>query len=427
MCEQKIFFGIVGEVLLCLKDSNAKSREAAFQVLLSLGNLNRLSEFLEAIASALGSETPHMRSAAVMAMSRIVFELGWENEDLRDMLPSLLKTVIVLMNENSREVIKSVVGFIRIAVAAMSSEQLEPILPELMGGLLTYHKRKDRFRAKIKIIMKKLVKSFGYDTLLPFVPAEETRLITHMRKLDERQKRRKMANQELRSRENTFEEMLESDEEDSDDGKTLMSGATGLSRLSRKSRAAMSMASKSAKSIAGQSQVSSKSMARIDKAIRLPDEGDGEVVDMLNTAISRRVKFADDVEDSDSDDGMMEFDDDGKLVVLDSTNESDEKLNRVGHDEASILSASLKKKRRLNGDGGATPNENKRNKKKSASLGAAYKSKKAGGDVKRKGQKLEPYAFVPLDGRSYSKKNRRDAVQKMSSVVRAGSKRKQGS
>ena len=56
-------------------------------------------------------------------------------------------------------------------------------------------------------------------------------------------------------------------------------------------------------------------------------------------------------------------------------------------------------------------------------LGAAYKSRKAGGDVKKKGQ-YEPYAYVPLDGRSYSKKNRRRAVEEMATVVPKGGKRK---
>jgi ribosomal RNA-processing protein 12 len=67
----------------------------------------------------------------------------------------LLQTAIVLFDEDSREVTKSVVGFVRVSVAAMTQEQLEPLLPELVGGLLKYHKGKDRFQAKIKIILKK--------------------------------------------------------------------------------------------------------------------------------------------------------------------------------------------------------------------------------------------------------------------------------
>jgi ribosomal RNA-processing protein 12 len=66
----------------------------------------------------------------------------------------------------------------------------------------------------------------------------------------------------------------------------------------------------------------------------------------------------------------------------------------------------------------------KQQKRSVQSLGAAYKSKKAGGDVMKKGQKFQPYAYVPLDGKSYTKKNRRGAVDKMATIVRGGGKRK---
>jgi len=63
---------------------------------------------------------------------------------------------------------------------------------------------------------------------------------------------------------------------------------------------------------------------------------------------------------------------------------------------------------------------------KVSGLGSAYKSKKAGGDVKKKNQKFEPYAYVPLDGRNYTKKNRGKSVEQMATVVRqkGGNKRK---
>merc|ERR1712110_756241 len=99
----------------------------------------------------------------------------------------------------------------------------EPLLPEVIGGLFKYHKTKERFRAKIKIILKKLVRIYGYEKLMPFVPDSDVRLLTHMRKLSERASRRKEAQrQDGKSGIVHFDEMMESDEEDSDDGRTLM-------------------------------------------------------------------------------------------------------------------------------------------------------------------------------------------------------------
>lgn len=51
--------------------------------------------------------------------------------------------------------------------------------------------------------------------------------------------------------------------------------------------------------------------------------------------------------------------------------------------------------------------------------GEAYKNKKGGGDVKRKGQ-LEPYAYIPLNPKARGK----DAANALSAVVGTGRKGK---
>lgn len=420
---QKDIYKVIPEVLLCLKDSNGKTRESAYQLLLSLAAIGDIVEFMKVLVAALGAETSHMRSAVVMALSRIVFEQGWENEQFHALLPGLLKTVLVLIDEGSREVIKSVVGFTRICVAAIPPEQLQPLLPELIGSLLKSQHAKSRFRAKIKIILKKLVKVYGYEALTPLVPESETRLLTHMRKLGEREKRKKLARREAgRPEVDQFDNMVDSDEDDSDDGKTFMTGATGFSRVTAREKApdGKTVASSRTKLTASGTIASAKSQLAENAKFRIPDETDGEVVDMLGAKMAHRVHFAADEDDSDSDDGVaMEFDDDGKLVVRDD--DCDGGNNKAEADEVLAMEGSNKRRR-------LTKLENEKAKKqkgeKPGALGASYKSKKAGGDVKRKGQKYEPYAFVPLDGRAYSKKNRRSAVEQISSVVKKGGKRK---
>jgi len=409
-------------VILCLKDSNAKTRDVAYRVLMLIASRVGTEETIRTFAAALGAETPHMRSAGVMAFSRLVFEFAWKDEELQTQLPSLLETVLVLMNEVSREVVKSVIGFIRVCVAAIPAESLAPLLPELVGSLMTNQTAKDRFRPKVKIILKKLVKRYGYDTLMPLVPPSETRLLTHMRKLEQRQKRKKDIRKRDAMEANDFEDMLGSVEEDSEDGRTLTSRMTGASRLTGWNSGAKSMVSRS-------KAISTNAPTKNGRsAILLSEEADGEVVDMLGSKVQRQVTFAEDQADDteDSFDGMMEFDDDGKLVVYDGV---EAKASAPVADDN--LSQRLNKRRRYNSSGSAKESQGpvagqqkdkKQNRRRD--LGAAYKSKKAGGDVKKKNQKYEPYAFVPLDGRQYSKKNRRSTVDQMSSVVRTGGKRK---
>jgi len=47
--------------------------------------------------------------------------------------------------------------------------------------------------------------------------------------------------------------------------------------------------------------------------------------------------------------------------------------------------------------------------------GSEYRSKKAGGDMKKKG-KLEPYAYIPLDPKLMANRNKRTAVSKYKNV-----------
>merc|ERR1740139_744259 len=111
----------------------------------------------------------------------------------------------------------------------MEPTELEPLLPELIGGLMKYDRGSGRFRAKIKIILKRLVKTYGYDVVGKLVPEGDGRLLTHMRKLAERTKRRKDQNREDGAGGGgDFEEMMGEEEEDSDDGKTFRTGMTGF-------------------------------------------------------------------------------------------------------------------------------------------------------------------------------------------------------
>jgi ribosomal RNA-processing protein 12 len=403
---QDVVTKLTGELLLCLKDSKAKTRDSAYRVLISLAKATGdLVGFLRIVTAALASETSHMRSAAVSASSRLVFEFAREDTNMQQALPSLLQTVLVLFNEQSREVIKSAVGFVRVCVAAIPPDQLQQMLPDILGALLKYHKVKDRFRPKIKIIIKKLVKLYGYDTLMPFVPKTETRLLVHMRKLEERAARRKAANRAEGAPETQdYDEMVGSDEYDSDDGRTLMTGATGLTRRTKMS------AVSAAKSSGGKSRASTvHSTKQAAEGRRLPSEKDGEVLNILSVK-EKNVRFAESNDSDSDDDGVMEFDDFGRLVVTDEADAVGDDNEVVG--ELDERNMSRNKRRKLGGDSesvktGASSSKKKGKGSKVRQLGAAYKSRKAGGDVKKKGQKFEPYAFVPLDGRSYSKKNRR--------------------
>lgn len=449
----------MGEVLLCLKDSNAKTREAAYKLLLTMSRArNDITDFFKIILAALGAQTSHMRSAAVMALSRLTFEYARDDETVQALIPSLMQTISLLFDDPAREVNKSVVGFVRVAVAAMTADQLQPLLPEVVGGLMKYNKGMDRFRAKIKIILKKLVRVYGYDAIAPLVPDKDTRLITHMRKLAERAARRKAAGlHDGQSMANdNFENMMESDEDDSDDGRTFMTGVTGFTKTTSKTGKTTRLSAMD-RSVKGKSVVSGAKSTLSNKSIkdggpRIRAELEGEILDLLDSSkMARSVRFADmnmyggdfrDDEDSDDEEiDQLHFDSQGKIVISDG-------LPKIGGSKTSVDYGSddhnddeenteLKgggKRRRVSkfesvkvakAETNLVKTKKTKNQQHQASsLGAAYKSKRAGGDVVKKGQKYEPYAYVPLNAKDYTKKNRGKAVSKMGTVVNSNKRKR---
>ena len=60
------------------------------------------------VMGGLVATTPHMVSACVMALARLLFEFAGL---LEQAAPQLLETVLMLLRSKSREIIKSVIGF----------------------------------------------------------------------------------------------------------------------------------------------------------------------------------------------------------------------------------------------------------------------------------------------------------------------------
>ena len=52
---------------------------------------------------------------------------------------------MVLFDEQSRKVVKSVIGFVRVSVAAMEDDKLDPLLPKLVEELMRYKQESRRF------------------------------------------------------------------------------------------------------------------------------------------------------------------------------------------------------------------------------------------------------------------------------------------
>ncbi|CAM9289853.1 unnamed protein product [Chrysoparadoxa australica] len=417
---------MISEALLCTKDSNRRTREAAYDLLLVLApGVGGPRELVVMVVAALAAQTAHMRSAAVLGLSRLQYEYAHFRSEAWDaavveLTPSLVRTVLLLLQEEHREVIKASLGYLRVAVGGADRKLLEPLLPEIVTGVMGLDKdARGKFKAKMRVVLSKLTRKFGFDRIKDLVPERDRKLVTHMQKEAERELRAKAARKEERdagagrvagagrSRSERFESVLDGED---DDDEEEAPGQKGKGKMKEKGS--------------------------------MREEG---VVDLLDGSAIRNMQ----VMDSDSDDaGMGEADlavgKDGKLIIPDD--DEDEEGTSGGllgnkrkkgveadddddddDDEGNGRWASASRGKQQKG---AAQSHQQRNKKTKVGHGShsaeQFKSRKAGGDVKRKGQKLEPYAYIPLDPKALTSKKGAARREALNAYDKVGKGQKKG-
>lgn len=70
------------------------------------------------ILGGLVGASPHMVSASVMALARLLYEFS---PQLGPTAPQLLPVVLSLLRSKSREIVQSVLGFVKVSFASLSS------------------------------------------------------------------------------------------------------------------------------------------------------------------------------------------------------------------------------------------------------------------------------------------------------------------
>ena len=149
---------------------------------------------------------------------------------------------------------------------------------------------------------------------------------------------------------------------------------------------------------------------KTEGSIRFKNDASGAIFNRSDLT-KGAVRFSDPSDGSDSEE--LEFDPSGKLVVKAefgkammgaSVSFEDHRTRSEGY-----------KRRRSNVHQCAVAKMRK--KSDSSAVAHSHKSKLARGDSKKKGQKFEPYTYMPLDGKCYSKKNRRNTVKQMDGVI----------
>ncbi|KAI4163159.1 MAG: hypothetical protein LQ342_003287 [Letrouitia transgressa] len=206
---------VLSEVVIAAKEVNEKARSAAFDLLVLMGQRMKaggkieqsrilhmasdapvaeasLDEFFTMVSAGLVGNTPHMISASVTALTRILYE--FKSELSNQLIEDLVSTMDLFLTSNSREIVRSCLGFMKVAVISLPEELMRPRLANLIPALIVWSREhKARFRSKVKHILERAMRRFGYEAVERCCPEEDRKFVHNIRKTKERRKRKKEA------------------------------------------------------------------------------------------------------------------------------------------------------------------------------------------------------------------------------------------
>ncbi|KAJ2782826.1 pre-rRNA processing protein, partial [Coemansia javaensis] len=206
---------MLSEAIVGTKDTNERARTAAFEALLAMGRRMQqggtidmaaatggasaemdaekqasIEEYFKMIAAGLAAQTPHMVSATIAALSRVLFEFHEELDSA--FVVELLDTVLMFVANNNREIAKASLGFVKVAAVALPKDVLAAHLGEIVPSILKWsHEYKNQLRLKCRHILDRLARRLGLDAVAKATPEEHAKLVANMRRRHQRSQRPK--------------------------------------------------------------------------------------------------------------------------------------------------------------------------------------------------------------------------------------------
>ncbi|KAH3668905.1 hypothetical protein OGAPHI_002660 [Ogataea philodendri] len=203
---------VVSEVIISTKSLNEKTRESAYQTLIVMAtkmlenegapvrnSLNdpempdsvaSLQEFFTICSAGLAGATSNMISAAITSLSCLVYEFHTKMDI--QLLTDLYQTVELFLTSRNREIIKSTLGFVKVAILSLPEEMVTQNMKGLLTNLMTAsHEHKNHFKSKVKHIIERLIRKFGVELVEECIPEEDKKLVANIKKSKARAKRKK--------------------------------------------------------------------------------------------------------------------------------------------------------------------------------------------------------------------------------------------
>ncbi|KAK0081235.1 hypothetical protein PV325_012542 [Microctonus aethiopoides] len=453
------FKTIVPEIVISTKELNEKCRATAYQLINNIADklmsdVTSFNEYIQMLIVGLGG-TPVYISATLLALANLTYT--YNGSVGVKAIQEILGHTCNLLTTPTREIVLSALSYIKVYLSSLPTIIIGPNLSMIVQSMTKMTDDcKRHFRQKVRDILVKLVRKFGINIITDLVPASEEVLHKRLKNIRKIETRKQKAKEEKNSKGNdenddeeefnvkrrpkTIEEILaDSDEEfdeveDNDDEKSKKKGVR-KAWIQENAENIVDLIDPSAtKSITatkpGQSNLVIHKKKSKNSGFKMTE--DGKLI----------IRDNDDDDDDDDDDNTNETTDNkkkkkNKLPFLGGDSEDDEDREDDEDDEDGKSVMSLKpgkRKRKLSGSTAASTVANStyqaggtgihrpiKQVKVMKTAGAEYKSKKAKGDIKKKG-KPDPYAYVPLTRAALNKRKKMKSAGRFKNIISGAKK-----
>ncbi|KAL0453112.1 UNVERIFIED_CONTAM: RRP12-like protein [Sesamum latifolium] len=191
-------FLILNEIILTLKDSNEEGRKVAYDALHGIssklrsssdasydGLYHKLLTIVEDLCSIYLSQLDwificdkpyyrlsfwflsHIKSGVVSALSVLIYN----DPDIGLMVPDVVPSVMELLHSKAVEVIKAVLGFVKVLVSCLKPNDLQHFLPNIMDGIIRWSSvSRHHFKTKVIVILEIMMRKCGSAAVKALAP-----------------------------------------------------------------------------------------------------------------------------------------------------------------------------------------------------------------------------------------------------------------
>ncbi|XP_062958060.1 RRP12-like protein isoform X2 [Cynocephalus volans] len=428
---EEFITALVPEVILCTKEVSVGARKNAFALLVEMGHAflrfgtnqeEALQQYLIQIYPGLVGPVT-MVSCSILALTHLLFE--FKGLMGTSTVEQLLKNVCLLLASRTRDVVKSALGFVKVAVVVMDVAHLAKhvqLVMEAIGKLSDDMRR--HFRTKLRNLFTKFIRKFGFELVKGLLPVEYHKVLVNIRKAEARAKRHRALSQAAMEEEeeeeeeeeltqgkgDSIEEILADSEDEEDDEKEERSRGKEQRKLARqRSQAWLKEGGGDEPLNFLDPRVAQRVLATQPGPGRTKKKDHGFKVSADGRLIIREEEDGDKMEEEEGTRG----EDEEMADVMEDMGVRSKKHQKLKHQkEADDEELEVPPRYQAGGSGIHRPVTKK------PVPGAEYKAKKAKGDVKKRGR-LDPYAYIPLSRTRLSRRKKVKLQGQFKGLVKA--------